>query len=50
MGANPRAVSNQGGAPVLDAGDSRSSYRTLLAQSDDLHETGVGVVSLTPAH
>jgi 7,8-dihydropterin-6-yl-methyl-4-(beta-D-ribofuranosyl)aminobenzene 5'-phosphate synthase len=45
VGANPRAASNQGGAPVLDDGDSRS-YRTLLAQSDDLHETGVGVVRL----
>ena len=45
MGANPRAASNQGGAPVLDDGDSRR-YRTLLAQSDDLHETGVSVVRL----
>ncbi|MGA7410533.1 MAG: MBL fold metallo-hydrolase [Bryobacteraceae bacterium] len=45
MGANPRAASNQGGAPVLDDGDSRS-YRTLLAQSDDLHESGVSVVRL----
>lgn len=45
MGANPRAGSNQGGAPVLDDGDSRS-YRTLLAQSDDLHVTGVGVARL----
>ena len=45
MGANPRAASNQDGAPVLDDGDSRS-YRTLLAQSDDLHETGVSVVQL----
>jgi hypothetical protein len=45
VGANPRAASNQGGAPGLDDGDSRS-YRTLLAQSDDLHETGVRVVQL----
>jgi 7,8-dihydropterin-6-yl-methyl-4-(beta-D-ribofuranosyl)aminobenzene 5'-phosphate synthase len=45
LGANPRAVSNQVGGPVLDDGDSRS-YRTLLAQSDDLHETGVSVVRL----
>ena len=45
MRANPRAASNQDGTPVLDASDSRS-YRTLLAQSDDLHETGVGVVRL----
>lgn len=42
--ANPRAASIQDGAPVLDDGDSRS-YRTLLAQSDDLPETGVGVVA-----
>ncbi len=45
MGANPRAASNQGGAPVLDDSDLRS-YRTLLAQSDELHENGVSVVSL----
>ena len=46
MGANPRAASsNQDGAPVLDDGDSRS-YRTLLAQSDDLRETGVSVLQL----
>jgi 7,8-dihydropterin-6-yl-methyl-4-(beta-D-ribofuranosyl)aminobenzene 5'-phosphate synthase len=43
--ANQRAASTQDGAPVLDDGDSRS-YRTLLAQSDDLYETGVGVVRL----
>src|SRR6185437_3803312 len=46
MGANPRATStNHGAAPVLDDGDSRS-YRRLLARSDDLHETGAGVVQL----
>jgi 7,8-dihydropterin-6-yl-methyl-4-(beta-D-ribofuranosyl)aminobenzene 5'-phosphate synthase len=45
MGANPRAASNEGGTPVLDDGDSRS-YRALLAQSDDLDETGVSVVRL----
>ena len=45
MGANPRAASNQDGARVLHDGDSRS-YRTLLARSDDLHETGVSVVQL----
>jgi hypothetical protein len=45
MGANSRAASNQDGAPVLDDGDSRS-YRTLLARSDELHETGVSVVQL----
>jgi len=45
VGPNPRAASNQGGAPVLDDGDSHS-YRTLLAQSDDLHENGVSAVRL----
>jgi 7,8-dihydropterin-6-yl-methyl-4-(beta-D-ribofuranosyl)aminobenzene 5'-phosphate synthase len=45
VGANPRAASNQFGAPVLDDGDS-SSYRTLLARSGDLHEDGVSVVQL----
>jgi 7,8-dihydropterin-6-yl-methyl-4-(beta-D-ribofuranosyl)aminobenzene 5'-phosphate synthase len=45
MGANPRAASNQGGAPVLDDDDSRR-YRALLAQSDDLHEFSVSVASL----
>src|ERR1700726_2029369 len=40
VGANPRAASNQGATRVLDASDSRS-YRTLLAQSDDLHENGL---------
>ena len=45
IGANPRAASNQHGAPVLDDGDSRS-YRKLLARSDDLPETGVGRVQL----
>lgn len=45
MGANPRSTSNQDGAHVLDDGDSRS-YRTLLARSDDLNETGVSAVRL----
>jgi len=45
MGANSRAASNQDGAPVLDDGDSRS-YRTLLARSDDLQQTGTSVVQL----
>ncbi len=46
MGATPRAASStQDGAPVLDDGDS-SSYRTLLAQSDDLRETDVSVVQV----
>ncbi len=43
--ASPRTTSNQGGAPVLDVGDSRS-YRSLLAQSEDLHESGVSAVRL----
>jgi len=45
VGANPRAASNQGGAPVLDDGDSRS-YRALLARSGDLHEVSVSVARL----
>jgi 7,8-dihydropterin-6-yl-methyl-4-(beta-D-ribofuranosyl)aminobenzene 5'-phosphate synthase len=43
VGGNPRAASNQGGAPVPDDGDSRT-YRTLLARSGDLHEAGLSVV------
>jgi 7,8-dihydropterin-6-yl-methyl-4-(beta-D-ribofuranosyl)aminobenzene 5'-phosphate synthase len=35
VGANPRAAANPGATRVLDDSDSRS-YRTLLAQSDDL--------------
>jgi 7,8-dihydropterin-6-yl-methyl-4-(beta-D-ribofuranosyl)aminobenzene 5'-phosphate synthase len=38
VGTTPRVASNQVGTPVLDDDDSRS-YDTLLAQSDDLHET-----------
>jgi len=34
--ANPHAASSEGGARVLDDGDSRS-YRTLVAQSGDLY-------------
>jgi len=34
--ANPRAASIVDGSRVLDDGDSRS-YRTLVAQSDDLY-------------
>ena len=45
-GANPRAASNQGATHVLDDSDSHS-YRTLLAQSDDLHEIGLEAVRLT---
>src|SRR6202521_1207662 len=45
VGANPRAASIQGATHFLDDGDSRS-YRTLLAQSDDLHEIGLEPVRL----
>jgi 7,8-dihydropterin-6-yl-methyl-4-(beta-D-ribofuranosyl)aminobenzene 5'-phosphate synthase len=45
LGPNPRAASNQGGAPVLDDDDSRG-YHTLLAQSDDLYEIGVSILQL----
>jgi 7,8-dihydropterin-6-yl-methyl-4-(beta-D-ribofuranosyl)aminobenzene 5'-phosphate synthase len=45
VGANPRAASNQGATRVLDASDSRS-YRTLLAQSDDLQQNGLEAVRL----
>ena len=45
VGANPRAAVSQGSAPALDDGESRS-YRRLLAQSDDLHESSVSVVRL----
>jgi len=49
LGANPRTASDRNGARVLDDGDSRS-YRALLARSDDLVETGVGVVRLARTH
>ena len=45
VGANPRAASNQGATDALDDSDSRS-YRTLLAQSDDLREVGLEAVQL----
>jgi 7,8-dihydropterin-6-yl-methyl-4-(beta-D-ribofuranosyl)aminobenzene 5'-phosphate synthase len=48
VGANARAASNQGTAPVLNDGDSRS-YRKLLAGSDELREAGGSVARLVRA-
>jgi 7,8-dihydropterin-6-yl-methyl-4-(beta-D-ribofuranosyl)aminobenzene 5'-phosphate synthase len=45
VGANPRAASDRGSTNVLDESDLRS-YRTLLAQSDDLHENSLEAVRL----
>jgi 7,8-dihydropterin-6-yl-methyl-4-(beta-D-ribofuranosyl)aminobenzene 5'-phosphate synthase len=45
VGANPRAASNRGAAHILDDSDSRS-YRTLLARSDDLQESGMEALRL----
>jgi 7,8-dihydropterin-6-yl-methyl-4-(beta-D-ribofuranosyl)aminobenzene 5'-phosphate synthase len=45
LGANPRAASDRRATGVLDEGDLRT-YRTLLAQSDDLSEGGPAVVHL----
>jgi len=45
VAANPRAALNQGAIHPLDESDTRS-YRTLLAQSDDLHENGLEAVRL----
>jgi 7,8-dihydropterin-6-yl-methyl-4-(beta-D-ribofuranosyl)aminobenzene 5'-phosphate synthase len=39
LGANPRTASDRGASGVLDEGDLRT-YRTLLAQSDDLSDGG----------
>jgi hypothetical protein len=39
LGANPRAASDRRATGVLDEGDLRT-YRTLLAQSDDLSDGG----------
>lgn len=44
MRASPHTAANQNGAPVLDDDDSRT-YRSLLAQSDDVHDANLG-----PAH
>jgi 7,8-dihydropterin-6-yl-methyl-4-(beta-D-ribofuranosyl)aminobenzene 5'-phosphate synthase len=48
VNANPRAASKQGATHFLDDSDS-SSYRTLLAHSDDLHESGPEAVRVARA-
>jgi 7,8-dihydropterin-6-yl-methyl-4-(beta-D-ribofuranosyl)aminobenzene 5'-phosphate synthase len=45
LGANPRAASTRRASGVLDEGDLRN-YRTLLAQSEDLSESGPGIMQL----
>ena len=45
LGANPRAASDRRAIGVLDEGDLRT-YRTLLAQSDDLRDGGLNIVRL----
>jgi 7,8-dihydropterin-6-yl-methyl-4-(beta-D-ribofuranosyl)aminobenzene 5'-phosphate synthase len=45
LGANPRAASDRRATGVLDEGDLRT-YRTLLAQSDDLSDGGLEIVHL----
>jgi 7,8-dihydropterin-6-yl-methyl-4-(beta-D-ribofuranosyl)aminobenzene 5'-phosphate synthase len=45
VGANPRAESDRNAANVLDEGD-LFSYRTLLAKSDDLEDSGAEAVWL----
>jgi hypothetical protein len=45
LGANPRAASDRRAIGVLDGGDLRT-YRTLLAQSDDLRDGGLDIVRL----
>lgn len=49
MRASPHAASNRQAAPVLDDDDSRT-YRSLLAQSDDVHETALGLARLVWIH
>ena len=48
VGVNPRAVSDRGSTNVLDESDLRT-YRTLLAQSDDLSDSRLEVVRLAQA-
>jgi 7,8-dihydropterin-6-yl-methyl-4-(beta-D-ribofuranosyl)aminobenzene 5'-phosphate synthase len=48
VGANPRAAANPGATRVLDDSDSRS-YRTLLAQSDDLPDNRLEAARLAQA-
>jgi 7,8-dihydropterin-6-yl-methyl-4-(beta-D-ribofuranosyl)aminobenzene 5'-phosphate synthase len=45
LGPNPRAASDRRATGVLDEGDLRT-YRTLLAQSDDLSDGGPEIVHL----
>jgi 7,8-dihydropterin-6-yl-methyl-4-(beta-D-ribofuranosyl)aminobenzene 5'-phosphate synthase len=45
LGANPRAASDRRATGVLDEGDLRT-YRTLLAQSDDVSDGGPEIVHL----
>jgi 7,8-dihydropterin-6-yl-methyl-4-(beta-D-ribofuranosyl)aminobenzene 5'-phosphate synthase len=45
LGANPRAASDRRATGVLDEGDLRT-YRTLLAQSDDLSDGGPEIAHL----
>ena len=45
MRGSPHPASNRQAAPVLDDDDSRT-YRSLLAQSDDVHETALGLARL----
>ncbi len=45
LGANPRAASDRRAIGVLDGGDLRT-YRTLLAQSDDLPDRALDVARL----
>ena len=45
VGANPRPESDRNAANVLDEGD-LLSYRTLLATSDDLEDSGAEAVRL----
>jgi 7,8-dihydropterin-6-yl-methyl-4-(beta-D-ribofuranosyl)aminobenzene 5'-phosphate synthase len=45
LGPNPRAASERRATGVLDEGDLRT-YRTLLAQSDDLSDDGPKIVHL----
>jgi hypothetical protein len=42
---NPRAAAERRASGVLDEGDLHT-YRTLLAQSEDLNESGPGIMQL----
>jgi 7,8-dihydropterin-6-yl-methyl-4-(beta-D-ribofuranosyl)aminobenzene 5'-phosphate synthase len=45
LGANPRTASDRHASGVLDESDLRT-YRTLIAQSDDVSDGGPGIVLL----